>query len=388
MPRRRDVLYCVGVFAACRIVFSLIGVLGITSTIQPPSALSVSPGPHGPVVGTGTEVPATPGLHNVVDASVRWDATWFIAIAEDGYDDAASGAFFPGFVSATRAVDVATPLGATGSALLVSNVSFLLALLVLFRLTVEEYDERVARRAIALLAFFPTSFFFVAPYSESTYLLCSVVAFAAARQGRWGLSGVSGAVAAIVRNIGITMAPALLVERYEQRRDRRSGASWIAPAGPLIGFLAVVGWFALFDIVVSPLRAQEVWHRQTVNPLISLGRGIGIGARAIGDASWIPEAIDVLIVLPPLVLLVAYWRRLPAHSYAVLVALGFLLPLTFTVDARPLLSLPRFVITLFPLAWLAALATDSRVRFRLVLGVSFVGWVTASLAFVNWRFVA
>jgi hypothetical protein len=388
MPGRRDVLYCVVVFLACRIAFSLVGVLGITSTTEPPSALDVSPGPHGPVVGTGTEVPATPGLHNVVDASLRWDATWFLAIAEDGYDDAASGAFFPGYVSATRAVDLITPLGTVGSALLVSNGSFLLALLLLFRLTVDEFDRDVARRSIVLLAFFPTSFFFLAPYSESTYLLCCVLALAAARHGRWGMSGVSGAVAAVVRNVGVTLAPALLVERYEQRREVRSWSSWIAAAGPILGFLAVVGWFALFDDVVSPVRAQDVWHRQAAFPLVSLGRGIGIGARAIGDASWIPEAIDVLIVMPPLVLLLACWRRLPSASYGIFVAFGFLLPLTFTVDARPLLSLPRFVITLFPLAWLAALVTDSRFRFGLVLGVSFAGWIAASLAFVNWRFVA
>lgn len=388
MPGRRDILFCLGVFVVARLAFSLVGLLGITGTTQPPSAPVVTSAVDRPVVGTGGEVPATPGVHNLFDASVRWDAAWFTGIAERGYDDSASGAFFPGYVVATRAVDLVTPLGAVGSALVVSNVSFLLASLVLFRLTVDEYDESVARRAIALLTFFPTSFFFLAPYSESTYLLFCVLCFAAARSGRWWLGGVAGAVAATVRSVGITLAPALLIERYQQRRHVGSRSSWIAAAVPVLGLFAVIGWFALLDDVVSPLRSQQVWHREPEIPFVSLGRGIGIGARALGDSSWAFEAGDVLITLPPLVLLLAYWRRLPSASYTVFVALGFLVPLTFTVAARPLLSLPRFVITLFPLAWLAALLADTPRRLTLVLAVSFAGWVVLSLAFVNWRFVA
>jgi hypothetical protein len=53
-----------------------------------------------------------------------------------------------------------------------------------------------------------------------------------------------------------------------------------------------------------------------------------------------------------------------------------------------LLSVARFLIVLFPIAWIAATALTSRTRYLFVLAVSIAGWVALTLAFVNWRFVA
>ena len=54
---------------------------------------------------------------------------------------------------------------------------YLAALVVLYGLTAREYDVPTARRATVLLALFPASFFFLVPYSESLFLLLTVLTF-------------------------------------------------------------------------------------------------------------------------------------------------------------------------------------------------------------------
>ena len=52
---------------------------------------------------------------------------------------------------------------------------------------------------------FPTSFFFSAIYTESLFLLGTVLAFWAAYQDKWWVAGIGGAIAVLTRNLGITL---------------------------------------------------------------------------------------------------------------------------------------------------------------------------------------
>jgi hypothetical protein len=88
----------------------------------------------------------------------------------------------------------------------------------------------------------------------------------------------------------------------------------------------------------------------------------------------------------PLVVLVL--RRLPlAYGLYVLAALA--LPLSYPVTGQPLMSLPRFVLVLFPLqlglgAWLA----EHRRATLPVLGGSAVLMVVFGAQFATWHWVA
>src|SRR6476619_1722068 len=147
---RDGFVFCLAVFICIRLAVSIIAALSV-GTITPPGAAA-----------SGDEVPSSPGLHNSVDGTDRWDALWFERVAREGYrSDDASAAFFPGYPIAIRAVDLLTPLGTPRSALFVSNAAFLGALIVLYALTAREWDASVARRTLILLACFPSSFFFL-----------------------------------------------------------------------------------------------------------------------------------------------------------------------------------------------------------------------------------
>src|ERR1700760_2268478 len=111
---------------------------------------------------------------------VRWDAGWYLGIAEHGYSiegsaaqpGANSYAFSPVFPLLISALAGVTGLPATLAALIISNAAFLAALFVVFAYGRRiGLGDRAALYAVALLAVSPGSFVFSAPYTESVFLL-------------------------------------------------------------------------------------------------------------------------------------------------------------------------------------------------------------------------
>ncbi len=380
IPRiRAGVPFCVVVFLSVRLGLSLLGVVGVHENTAESGVSGAS--------GTGTEVQATPGWHNAIDGTLRWDAAWFIQIAQDRYsDDDTGAAFFPAYPLAIRAVDVALPVGAVGAALLVSNVAFLGALIVLYALTTLEFSQGVARRTVILLACFPSAFFFLAPYSEALFLLAALLSFWWLRTGRWSQAGVAGLIASLTRSIGVVLVPALLVEAASRSRRWRLGArAWwlVLPAlGPL---LYAAYWFVRGD-ALRPLHAQASWMRSVRFPLFTIGDAVSLGLRGIGDPRGIYWTGDVLVAGLLLVPLVWGWRKL-GPGYLTYVGLSLLVPLTYPLPARPFLSMPRFVIVLFPLFWPLADWLENWIAFCVVTTIFVAGFAILSLAFMNWGFV-
>jgi hypothetical protein len=104
--------------------------------------------------------------------------------------------------------------GRTGPAvylggILVSWTAFVLAMVALFHLAERDLPRDQAEQAVLLTAIFPFSFFFGMVYTESLFLLLTVVSVYGFRTRRWLLGGVSGALATATRVNGILMLPAL-----------------------------------------------------------------------------------------------------------------------------------------------------------------------------------
>ena len=183
---RRAAPFCLAVFCVARVAMSALGVAVVRD--HPPDISGITAfAPPTPYI-----VPATPGWHNAVDGMQRWDAGWFSWIAADGYgsgsgqDAGARIAFFPAFPALEAAAAAATGLGTPAAGVVVSNLAYLASLIALFLLTAAELGERNARWATAFFVAMPTSFFLLAPYSESLFLLLTLLAFLWARRSRWG----------------------------------------------------------------------------------------------------------------------------------------------------------------------------------------------------------
>lgn len=371
---RRGVGYCVWVFLGLRVGISLLSVLGIGLV---------------PLLKTGVDVPGwpapmiTPGWHNVLGAMERQDALWFLRIADTGYrPDDGSAAFFPLYPLLVRVMAFFTGGRTLLAGVLVSNASFLGALIVLYALTTREFSEAHARTTVTLLALFPTSLFFLAPYSESTFLLLAVTAFWCARRDRWALAALAAALAAMTRSTGIVLAPALLVEAIVQHRERgvpllpRAAAAVATLAGPGI---VLAYWFVAFDHALAPFDAQRRWQREPTFPLRTLADAVSAAVRSVDV--WL---LDLVIVGVILVCAVLGLRRVRA-GYSVYAWASLALPLSYPFQSRPLLSVPRFSVVIFPAFWvLADLVERGRLSRTAVVAALAGGLALCTILFINW----
>ena len=369
----------------------------------------------------------------------RWDSAWYLVIAKFGYEPhlgaltSSRPAYFPLYPLMLNVLGRGgLPLIAAG--VLVSMCAFALALYLIHRLTTLELasgrrllvtgPERgdVARLAVFATAFSPMAFFFSAVYTDALYMALSVALFWSARNGRWAWAGMLGALAAATRSTGLMLlVPALIIYLYGPREDRepdgaggllqsryrlRRDVLWLAlvPAGVALycGWLALAGGEAL-----APFHAEQAWSRHFVGPYVGVWDGLVAGfdgvrqlvsmqthhvyfALAGGSpyiAAW-HNLIELAFVLLAVPAVVGVLRRLPlAYGAYVLAALA--LPLSYPVAPQPLMSIPRYLVVLFPLAiWLGAwLAERPRAR-RPLLAVSVLLMVLFVGQFATWHWVA
>lgn len=409
-----------GALWASRLVVWAAGLLGVLWLGRAPGTEQFDP--------SGLTTPYGAFGDLLVAPAARWDAVWYLTIAHDGYGTAADhpqAAFYPLYPLLMRVLGwvVGSPLLA---GILVSLACFLGALAVLHRLTALELGERAARGTVLLVAFFPTALFFSAVYSESLFLLVSAGAFLAARQGRWAWAGALGALAALTRNSGVLLlVPLLLLFLYGPRGDRAAPAvaaarSGIARLRPRFAVTRQLLWLALVPAGLAlwlawcwvalgtpfaPFEAQALWMRHR-EPLGAVWRGVEaawLGLRQLVQGSPEPRwftanggdpfevAGQSLMLLGFLVFallaLAGALRRLP-FAYGAYAGVALLMTLSYPVDAQPLISLPRYLVVLFPLQMWLALWAGERGGVERAVGVSAALLGVFAAAFAHWSFVA
>jgi Mannosyltransferase (PIG-V) len=415
-PISEGIRYCLLVFLGVRVALFVMAVVAMGTL------------PH---VVSSTGVPGWPapsfsaGPHNFITAWERADALWYLRIADGGYAAGdGSAAFFPLFPLVVRGVSWVLGGHPLAAGLLVANVAYLVALVLLYRLTERELSTSVARTAVLVLALFPASFFFVAPYSEAMFLLFAVASFSAARRRRWGWAGVFGALAALTRSVGVAMAPALMAEAVHQFLEARRGVAIPANGGgqrgrhelgapssaalgggvdasprrlagrlalsalPVAGLAAYLAyWQVKASDWLAPYHEQLRWQRTAELPWVTVGHATQQAFDSLGNFPNGYHLLDWLIVIPCLVAAgYAAWRFRPA--YGIFVWGCLLPPLSYIFAPRAFMSDPRFIAPLFPVFWAVALLIDrGRLPRTAVLAISAAGLAIMTSLFVSWYYV-
>ena len=344
---------------------------------------------------------------HVLNPWAHWDGVWFLRIASNGYADPHSPAFFPLYPVAVRGVGWLFGGGFELGGIVLSLAVFAGCCALLFALVNADLGPRVALLSVVYLALFPTSFFFQAIYSEGLFLLLTLACFFFARDGRWWPAGLAGFLATLTRSAGVLLVVPMLVYYFERRdwrlarTDARLFAVLLVPAA-LAAWMAYL-WHAKGDALAFA-HVQRDWGRAFAAVPLVVWEGVLEAVRGAHQLLWtssgaghplqsayFPPTANVL-GLPFLVFalgaLVAGIRRLPAAytSYA-FVSLPFYL--SFPVRATPLLSLPRFVVVVFPLfVALAAVSERRRWLQAAIIAVFVLGLVLLTSRFAAFEWVA
>ncbi len=311
----------------------------------------------------------------------HWDAQWFLRIAREGYDET-SAAFFPLYPALLSLLGSSLVWGT-----LLSLVAAGLGAWAISAIAKRKLGAAGAHDTVLILALFPTAFVFTALYSDGLFLALSASSFLAAERGRPWLAGIAGAFAVATRSMGLALLPALVYLLWP--RSKRE--SWRLV--PLLLLPAALGAYALYldrevgDAFAFTDAQASGWDREvaTLGPLGGLWMAIEAGGhgaleilrdlpRTEYQGAGYPQALQVsfwnaahLALLVPVAWLTwVAWRRLgPALGLYALATL--LVILSVPSEGFPLVSMPRFLLTDFPV--LIALAAVIRDRPRLRTGV-------------------
>ena len=325
-----------------------------------------------------------------------YDSKHFLDIALHGYTTH-TAPFFP-FYAWLLQLAGSNQIVMAAWGVLLSNIAFLIALYLLFRLTEARYDSRTAQIAVWLTALSPAAPYFSAVYSESVFLLSFVATLWYFHQKRWALAAVCGFLAALTRSAGILIFVGLCVQYgYEFFKSRRVAEaeptakskrelSWqvLAVLAPLAGFL--VAQFIIARQVGSTtqsLASHQEYFRSLTYPWMPL-------ILDFWDIVTLKELQFVMLfnfgaTVLALVLLWKYRTRQPI-SYSVMLLGLLLMQLTYSHYSIPRTqSSLRLLSTMIPfLQPLAATTVEVKISrpTRLVL----VAFCAGSCAFFAWRF--
>ena len=204
--------------------------------------------------------------------------------------------------------------------------------------------ERIARRTIVVTAIFPTAFFFLALHGVAV-----PVPVGADVPG--GAPRPVGARRRVRRARGAHERGSSWSPRSSWRRSPGAPAARALAAraaGAAVIALGPLAWFAWWGVAhgdwLAPIDAQARWGRELQLPWVSLGTrwsSRGRSART-GSRSHDRGARDrgLALAFPAL-----------RGSERVYGSLSLLLPLLDPFPDRPLLSMPRFVVVVFPALW-------------------------------------
>lgn len=320
----------------------------------------------------------------------RWDACWYLRIAEYGYEVGEPGtAFFPVYPTAIRILAPFLLGNVVLAALTVSAIGYIAAMAILHAMVSVDLDRRTAERAMLYLSVFPTAFFLFAPFTESVFLALALAALYCMRTRRYGYAVAAALLVGLTRPQGVLLGLPLAWEAFLLLRSHRfaAGYRWMtvtagaAAVAPAVGFGLFVA-FAELATGVSPFDAErQHWGYGNAPPWEVLGdawRWMLDPANAGFADIQAMTGFHLVMIAIFLALFVIGLRMVPV-TYSLYV-FPQLLVITMGGPATPLQSASRFMLAMFPIFVVLGRLGRNR-RFH-------TAWLTASLLGLGLLFVA
>jgi hypothetical protein len=343
----------------------------------------------------------------------HWDGEHYVTLALGGYlnpPDNVSPAFFPLYPLLVRSFAelFGGPISQQALSVwgpLISLLFLPFALYFVYQIALDGWGHRVARGAVLALAFFPTTFFLNAAYTESLFLALSAGSLWAVRVKKdLLLACVLAGLASATRNVGVILILPLLYEWINNMARYRWRGVYLAlvPSG-LIAYMGYL--WARFGDPFLFYTAQEDWGREATGPLATVGRAwasaVEGAGRLMDPGLWTDPTLgnlanhlagagnltNLAFFVFAVATLLAGSRDLPPSL--TLYGLLLIAPATlFGTPQSPLMGTPRYILVAFPIFIALGLLSQNRRLFRGWLALSTILSLMLCALFVSWRFVA
>ena len=332
---------------------------------------------------------STNPLQLLTNQFAKWDGSHYVYLAQNGYTNQGDAAnfivFFPLYPFLIRLITFDFAY-VNLSGLIISNTSSLIAVIYLFKLAKLDYNDNIAVRAVLFFSVFPTAYFLSAVFTESLFLTTVIASLYYARNGKWVFAGILGLLASLTRIAGLLLLPTLIMEYFNQKKWRIKATdpkiAWTCL--PAIGFLIYL--LINYQVTGNPFTFIEIqrthWF-ETLNPIDGLLGAAGWSINGtypdsltIGYAQLIFAALGLTMVIAGFI--AAYKHKLRL-SYALYILLIWML----AVSTSFWISIPRYMLSMFPMFMLLALLSRKKISTITLIVPSF-----AALAFFTYLFAA
>lgn len=199
----------------------------------------------------------------------NFDGIHYLSIAARGYIE--EGRFLPVYPILIKIVELPFALFFDSKlisplffwiGLTLSNIFFILSLVFLNKLLKLDFSEKMVDKVLLMLVFFPTSFFFVSVYTESLFLLLSVLTLYYSRKREWAKVIIFSATLSITRLPGILILIPVLYEFivYELEiveklgyRLLSSGKNNLKKKVSIVLTILLKNWLKFFKFLIIPV---------------------------------------------------------------------------------------------------------------------------------------
>jgi hypothetical protein len=310
---------------------------------------------------------------------LRWDTVHYIGIAEFGYGGqelfSVWPPLYPFLIKAFSTIFQPLIL----AAIIVSNLFFITATTLFLKLVSEIFDENIAKKGIYCMFLFPTSFFLIAPYTESLFLTLSIAVVYLSRKKEWLFAGLLSALAALTRVQGVLLVLPIFIEGmqvYFSKRDKKQLLQFL-PATLFAPF--AYGLFSLYvhfgllnDWPWVALRSH--WGQYFAWPWEGfVGTITALFGRKIDYNVTLDfvKILNVISVIVSIFFLVKISKKLPL-SIIVFGWASFLIVISKVDNQNIMISTLRYLLVIFPIFISQALAINRKWQkyVLLLLGLS------------------
>lgn len=215
---------------------------------------------------------------------LKWDSLQYLDIVKNGYKempfDASSmqnWAFYPLFPLLVNMVSrwfglIDSEIATFTVGILISNLSFYLSLIFLPKLLdIFHFDKDKKMTVTLLLLAFPASYFFQLFYTESIFLLTTILAFIFLFRRKYFIASIFLSIAVSTRAFGLTLIPAFcLYYFFKEWRSHPVKTILMTPIyGAITAFPVFVFFYRLWELTgnfFAAIDIQKAWNYDTFLP--------------------------------------------------------------------------------------------------------------------------
>ena len=324
----------------------------------------------------------------VMKIFTRSDAPHYIDIANNGYVQYGLNrywlVFLPLYPWAVRILNFCVN-DVYVSSYLLSNVFLGVAAFFLYESVSESLGKKAGKWAVILLLLYPTSFFYAGPYTESLFVMLSILVFYNLQKGRIFAACVFAFFAAFTRNIGVFLAVPIGFEilfMYNPFKNKdwktfikKALCLLIIPMGTLIYL------FINYKVTGDPLKflsyEHEYWGQKTAFFFDSVYKFTYYMFNPYVNTKWTLIFPQLAAILFTQIVLVIYAKKMKT-SHLVYSLVYFQL----TIGLTALLSAPRYLMVLVPIYYVLADTCANNKRAAIIISVvAFLCFIYMTCAF-------